>query len=272
MEDHETHGILLSVISKGIAILDKDKQFSVVSSIEKGGLSAQHPLSFSNVANNSGSKESKRSTRIVTAPINIKLFQKLPSTRSTVQQNSEFGVSTFAVLSAGIHIKSSAEQSLELICNSLSNFPPKVSSVSVTRISSLWDEIKENASLVKLHQSSLEVPIAETILRYFSFDNRLIFGIMERPPQLNDERDDLAPQLGLIIRDGTGKYSWLAKCRYNDIREEASKFINSQSNNELCNYKINSNGETSNVHDTYMHFVQAVDLSRTYFPYIRVNN
>lgn len=232
-DDSEANRVLISVISKGVSILDRDKQFSSVTPIDKHILTNEISvlkLALLNLPSAPSSAPSSmpnnKSKRITTAP--IKLFQKLPATRnyltpgflnSQVSKDYVLGVPTFAILSAEIQVKTASEQSLGLICNNLANFPSIVSSVNVTRISSLWDEIKENAQFQKINgifSKESDINSEEsfgTALRYFSFDNRIIFGITERP---FCKEKQMAPKIAITIRDGSGKYTWFAKCKYED--------------------------------------------------------
>lgn len=148
------------------------------------------------------------------------------SNTSTASKDGGVGLPTFAVLSAEIQVKSSAEQALSTICNNLTNFPPKSSSMKLARISTIWDEIKENNRFTKLQDHLLQSSpkcIAEgpnQALRYYSLDNRVIIAITERPQWSieNDESSDenTPPAIGISIRDSSGKFSWYGKCRYRD--------------------------------------------------------
>jgi hypothetical protein len=230
-----------------VAILDREKQFSAVGAFEKHLTKNNTDPLFpkSQAAMQPGTShsavglflaQSKKVNRIPSAP--IKLFQKLPassrmsqllssSNTSTASKDGGVGLPTFAVLSAEIQVRSAAEHAMGQICNNLTNFPPKGSEMRETRLSSMWDEIKENIAVIK-RQEKLRQTLANGIkapdglsghtLRYFSLDNRLIIGVTERPHWRNTDGLETfnEPQVGITIRDGSGKNTWFGNFKYKD--------------------------------------------------------
>ena len=264
ISDYESQKILISIISRGVAILDREKEFSNVTSITQDSpwpnrivSSNSIPattasskdsglLTVSNMLNlvgghhqsSSSSSSGKKDKRISAAP---KLFNKIPirmgggntvQNISTGSKDGGLGLPTFAVLSAEIQIKSVADAALSCFCNHLSNFPSKGSQAGVSKIGTNWDEFKEYE---KLQHDTGEGPVQKPnrIVRYFGYDNRIIIGIMERPE--GHEQDE--PRIAMSLRDGTGRYSWYNQFLYKNTEFLEDKHLN-QSQADLGQTKV----------------------------------
>ncbi|KAJ3267429.1 hypothetical protein HK104_005904 [Borealophlyctis nickersoniae] len=171
---------------------------------------------------------------------------------STGTKDAGLGLPTFATLSAELAIKTAAETAMAQFLNHLGNFPPFGEVTGVSHLSSLWNEEREvrriggvkqklksidrDGSFLS-EQSAADAPpnFAEykKYLKYFAFDNRVIIGMVEIP-QWAVETDgweegnvsggtppaafprQRTPQVVIVLRDGTGKYTWMSTLEYSD--------------------------------------------------------
>lgn len=162
-----------------------------------------------------------------------KKFPKLrisfqPSMSNLVSAGSKdggAGLPTFALLSSEIQIKAAADFAIESLSLRLANFPSKNSCLGVTHLSSAWDEIKSVVQLAKAKRTLLEqreisspitshLPENSKFVRYFSYQKRMIFGLVERPNWGDPNATPKEPSLIVTARDSGGKYSWKGEFHY----------------------------------------------------------
>ncbi|KAH6594850.1 hypothetical protein BASA50_006324 [Batrachochytrium salamandrivorans] len=319
-EDFETQRVILSILARGVALLDRDKEFSQVSgsssivygavgpsilsasslAVSTHGLSLSYGLSRETLAggnmgsmsngdrlvatpsgnamgnaqaffNSGGQTPTGTFTKKTNASIRAsgshttKLFKLqrtsqlhgAPAGVSTGSKDGGVGLPTFATLSAEIRLKNAAEAAISSLMNHLSNFPPKSSCMGITQLGSIWDELREVQRMSQRQSQCLKTALPEfegmflpdkRFIRYYSYENRLILGFIERPvwalakpitpttsnddqksstgnlidvnnasiSSLNNDYDQ-APAIAMVIRDSTGKYGWWNKFKYEDL-------------------------------------------------------
>ncbi|KAJ3338381.1 Ral GTPase-activating protein subunit alpha-1, partial [Kappamyces sp. JEL0680] len=195
--DTAVQKLVISCLSRGITILDRDHAFSNVHDFAidvsptkssllspttlqalgklsetlkaesiKGDtmlLPTGHNASASFSSSPATQRGKKQQSRISIAP--PKRFPKLrlsyqPSTSNMVSTGSKdggIGLPTFAVLSTEIQIKSAAESAMSMINLRLGNFPASQSCFGVSQLHSVWDEAKQALQLTAL-QHRLTAP------------------------------------------------------------------------------------------------------------------
>ncbi|KAJ3009267.1 hypothetical protein HKX48_008074 [Thoreauomyces humboldtii] len=159
---------------------------------------------------------------------------------STGTRDAGLGLPTFASLTAEMMIKGAAESALGRMVNMLGNFPPFGEASGVAAVGSVWDEEKELKRIVSLRKSLIEkesgkqaddeenpVSLADyrRYMRYYAFDKRTILGILETPAwarPVASSSDALVPAMTLVLRDSSGKYTWMSTVRYVEEGEEVS--------------------------------------------------
>eukprot|EP00842_Homolaphlyctis_polyrhiza_P006533 jgi/Hompol1/6881/HPOL_000570-RA len=197
------------------------------------------------------------------------MLQSIQAAVSTGSKDAGVGLPTFATLSSEIRIKQAAEVAMSSLMGHLGNYPPLTSSTGITRLSATWDEQREIQRMTQRQKRLLsnqpaatpmldEIPTSATstppldidnqFVRYFSYENRVILGFVERPvwankattkagvstenttqldqsshasesmiarPSLSSQEDE-APCVAMIIRDPTGKHAWWSKFVYEE--------------------------------------------------------
>ena len=222
---------ILSCICQGIVILNKQDSAQGTKLNDSFRKQDQPSLKVS-------SSEDKKRSKPPPPPIpSSKLAQKLQeflgtsyvSIQPNVNSKSDPELSTFSILTAEIDVKNAAE-----ICmTNLFARPLKENSQGFLH-SSTFDELQAVSEIIDLqHQliknvdhEPINIKQIGSFLRYFSFQNQIIFGILELPAwALNhscpsglnktnayEERDN--PQVVMIVRDMSGRYCWLEKLNY----------------------------------------------------------
>lgn len=243
-EDAESQTVLMSVLSRGAAILERDKAIAATSIINSDSWTRPNIIAANVLFNmsqilqqNASQPTSAKKNRQTAAP---KLFQKMPNPRSsnlppppnplvsTGSKDLGLGLPTFALLASEITIKGVADNCLNLVCNHLTHMSPRISSNGAIKISSKWDDIKASMDILKAQENArLALPeeqrmayksISVPSIRYFAIEKRIIVGISERPAWLEDRNNahHQGPRVAITIRDPSGKYSWHAKYTYKD--------------------------------------------------------
>ncbi|KAI8907305.1 hypothetical protein EDD86DRAFT_209278 [Gorgonomyces haynaldii] len=246
-DDYEAQRLLLNVIVHGVGLMNKDKNFGTVSSFPSDtpwntklvSSVLSHPL----LVQTPTATLNKRNQRTSAAP---KIFNKpllpflshLPTSSSSSVNKIDAGVSTFAAVTASIQIKAAADAALSQFLTYLTNFPPENAPAGVSRVSALFDEIKEYYALEKQRLELLKEHTKCRTLRYFGYDKKMIIGILETPEWLKDKSHE--PQIVIVIRDGHGKYSFLSRFKY---QNEESKMQPFQSMPEIVYPKGTPMGE-----------------------------
>ncbi|ORY23340.1 hypothetical protein BCR33DRAFT_796550 [Rhizoclosmatium globosum] len=162
--------------------------------------------------------------------------------------SSTAGVSTFAKLTAESAVKSAAEIALSQLLNHLGNFPPRGARFGASRVSTLFDELAEVKRILRIRdlrrRDSIFGSGRNSYIRYFVYDNRILMAFVEQPewaiqpgsgglpycdegPDFDCGSDESLdqkpknPKLLLILRDATGKFSWVCKHMY--LEEKGKK-------------------------------------------------
>jgi hypothetical protein len=246
LNDAVTRKILIAAHVRGISILERDSSFG---SLENNEQSIIVPT-FLNLntlndinrnietdqanSNNAGyihysplSNKNRKATRISLAPkpkisklFPIPLNQNFMNPPvSTGQKDAGLGLPTFAVLSTEIQLKSAAESSMSMITAHFANFPPKNSCLGVTKLDSAWNETnfvaKQRAYGIDIGMGE-EKNAVSMYVRYFTYQKRLILGMVEIPPWVSKEKDALNPKIVLSIRDANGKFSWMGELEFKE--------------------------------------------------------
>ncbi|RKO93932.1 hypothetical protein BDK51DRAFT_11033, partial [Blyttiomyces helicus] len=183
---------------------------------------------------------------------------------STGTKDNGIGLPTFATLSAEISVQGAAEFAMAQLANHLGSFPPFGEVTGVSRISSLWNEEKELRRIDhqgvptrgEAEDPSLTAADCRAYARYFAYDNRVIFGIVDIPDWASAHEDCVAEQpsgaaspaidaalahspnaltadyrgsekkgvrspcVTLVLRDGAGKSTWVSSLKYVEDPEE----------------------------------------------------
>ncbi|KAJ2994868.1 hypothetical protein HDV02_001280 [Globomyces sp. JEL0801] len=173
-DDLEVQKMVLSALSKGVVILDREHGYSTTSNPTNEVDSSNSILSVATIQALEKLSESfkgettplstpqqsttqsltptpiskKQQSRMTMVPARrlAKLLNAQPSSSnvvSTPMKDAGLGLPTFAVLSTEIQIKTSAETAMSLILNRLGNYPPTGSCMGLTRFSSAWNETSE---------------------------------------------------------------------------------------------------------------------------------
>ncbi|KAI8901032.1 hypothetical protein BC833DRAFT_579619 [Globomyces pollinis-pini] len=173
-DDSEVQKMVLSALSKGVVILDREHGYSTTSNPTNEVDSSNSILSVATIQALEKLSESfkgettplstpqqsttqsltptpiskKQQSRMTMVPARrlAKLLNAQPSSSnvvSTPMKDAGLGLPTFAVLSTEIQIKTSAETAMSLILNRLGNYPPTGSCMGLTRFSSAWNETSE---------------------------------------------------------------------------------------------------------------------------------
>ncbi|KAJ1561617.1 hypothetical protein HK405_003369, partial [Cladochytrium tenue] len=109
---------------------------------------------------------------------------------STGTRDAGVGLPTFATLTSSVTIKAAAESCLAQFSNYFGNFPPASSGDGVSKLSTLFDELKEAERIVGLRNrlsgpegTGTTTGMGELgqYLRYFSYDDQVILGFLEQP-------------------------------------------------------------------------------------------
>jgi hypothetical protein len=158
---------------------------------------------------------------------------------------SNVGVPTFAKLSAGIVIQAASEIALMQITNFLGNYPPYGERIGVSSISSLWTEQAAVHELIykktqNMRNAGKVAPLPDLRLaadvgkyvRYYSLDKRVIVAFVELPqwdnPKLKNESGKSVPSVVMVLRDVTGKFTWMSSLKYVDEKQEREAKLGSQ--------------------------------------------
>ncbi|KAI8996097.1 hypothetical protein BC832DRAFT_567895 [Gaertneriomyces semiglobifer] len=178
INDPECHAVVLSTLSRGIGILDRQNDFAVISSglATHFNQSTPGPIIASATSGNlkelangattldrdriassagtttTGATEKKKPQRhaMSAAKLIPKLRSALPTTVpvSTGSKDGGFGLPTFASLTAEMMVKAAAEVALNHLTNHLGHFPPSGERTGVARVSSMWKEVEEVKKIV----------------------------------------------------------------------------------------------------------------------------
>ena len=154
--------------------------------------------------------------------VNAPAVMALPS-------KSDANIPTFAKLTAEIAIKNSAEIALSsLLCNE-----SRISSHGFFH-GTVFQELEAAAEIAKIQKDLLkqsfsnELQHLKKFIRYFGYQNRIIFGFLEipswglkeeAPSQLRESgvfKDLVNPRVLIVIRDATGKHAWVDRLYYGD--------------------------------------------------------
>ncbi|EGF76898.1 hypothetical protein BATDEDRAFT_92176 [Batrachochytrium dendrobatidis JAM81] len=204
---------------------------------------------------------------------------------STGSKDGGIGLPTFATVSAEIRLKNAAESAIDTLLGLLGNFPPKSSCMGITKLGSTWDEIKEVQRLSQkqklqnhAHDSEDTTLIDKRYIRYYSYENRLIFGFIERPvwafaktdqtaskelyptvstgnlididenpPQTQRSDYDEALAIAMVIRDSSGKFSWWSKSKYEDNSSNNPEYNTNESVEQNTLTSFLGNGSMSPI-------------------------
>lgn len=248
-KDYESQKIFIAIVSRGVAILDRDKSFASVIPFEK--LKSGTPLNVellstsssvsSSVASGLQSKKNNKmpSSQIKFFPKGSRLSQ-IQGVTSTGSKDGGVGLPTFAVLTAEIQIKGAADAAFCFFCNHLTHSSPEADQLSFTQVSSIWDELLDNTETIR-KQEKLKQALPDSVrnglmglsgnaLRYFEVGNRII-GYTERPIWLT-QSEYSTPSLAITVRDSAGKFTWFGKFKYeekkvlhNDLHPSVSTII-----------------------------------------------
>ena len=203
--------------------------------------SRSNPQSASNATVNMPVEDSKR-TRQKTG---VKLFNARPHMRSstaglmsvvsTGTKDAGVGLPTFAVLSAEVSIKMSAETNISQILNHFGNFPVWGERTGVSKMSTAWCEIENLRNKITLEKGFLldnqeedknakkkDMKRWRRHIRFYAIENRAIVGIVEQPLWFTDSREKskenlewvVNPSFVITFRDCTGRYSWISALKY----------------------------------------------------------
>ncbi|OZJ03418.1 hypothetical protein BZG36_03602 [Bifiguratus adelaidae] len=127
-------------------------------------------------------------------------------------------------------VKLAAEYCMSQFVNQLGNFPPWRNETGVTRTSTLFDDLKH------IKTSREEDPISKgedevTHIEFYIIDGRTIISIVDlataEPVKVDlhgklNTATSAEPRFLLVMRDTTGKYSWLLESRYQELKTKAT--------------------------------------------------
>jgi hypothetical protein len=247
---------VLSIMCQAITMLEKtDSEFAVVTGYQNEN-SQTLPSLLSSAAVGASEKEIVKPSVATTTKKSMtgKLFGKIASARGhvalgsslnsapSIQGNgsadsrlsrpeSNVGVPTFAKLSAGIVIQAASEIALMQITNFLGNYPPFGERIGISSISSLWTEqAAVHELMTKRNEGMGELPdllVAadfKKYVRYYSLDKRVVVAFVELPewnnPKLKNESGKSVPSIVMVLRDVTGKFTWMTSLKYVDEKQE----------------------------------------------------
>jgi hypothetical protein len=243
--------LIISTLSRGVAILDRDHIFGAVEAVSEHHLkSSSLGLSSVNISgkgidsnkmdttmsNHSqsntqgltqGSPAAARAKKVQNARMSLAPPKRFQNARKSYQINAS-GVSTgakdggvglpsFAILSSEIQIKGAAETALSLLNLRLGNYPSNRSIFGVTRLSSGWKEAKYQQELIDLRRKAgveMDAIGAKAGVRYFSFQKRIILGLIESPDWGKFDPEHGEPSLIVTMRDSSGNFSWVGEFKY----------------------------------------------------------
>jgi hypothetical protein len=212
---------------RGISILDQEKSFSCLELVDqfnvppflgKNTITDVLKMSDNPRFDSNSSPGYKRKVRASMGPKQLfpQLFplkSNINSIVSTALKDEGLGLPTFALLSTEIQIKSAAEASMNLLFEHLSNFPPKKSCFGVTKLDSAWKELNYINDL-KNSEADLKGNTIDKHIRYYSYQKRLILGLIEIPAWDLKRDSKNSPMMVVTTRDSFGKFSYMSAFRY----------------------------------------------------------
>ncbi|CAG8471515.1 1328_t:CDS:2 [Acaulospora colombiana] len=183
--DRDCHEAVISTISKGISVIPNNDDDASNSSIDK--------------------KKSKKDQ------VPTKLFS--PRSNKTLSSSSENLSHLGGQIRYGKRgeyaVKIAAEIAMSQFVNHLGNFPAWSDPIGPSRISTLFNNDLELARIQNAENG--ETFIAERV-RYFLIDGRVVMGFVETPRRMEEKGDNIS--VIVVLRDSTGKYTWISKMCY----------------------------------------------------------